>query len=302
MKKIKYKFGFVVLHYKNIEDTIECIDSLESQKNIEALIFIVDNFSNDGTKEQLENKYGEKENIFLISSKANLGFAKGNNLGISLARKKGCDFVCLINNDTLIKQEEFSDKCIEEWEKYNYSIGGPRIISTIDGLDQNPYMLNSHFVKSKKDAIRMYFVALVKYIFIKVGFNEWWNKKNIRGSITENLEKVVLDSYKKDFLLNGACLILSPTFFKKYNKLCDWTFMYEEETIIYFLSRRLGIKNMYFPNIEIYHKEQSSTKKSFGTEKKKLLFGYKEDLNSRKQLLKIVFRINDIEFLDSLMK
>ena len=91
-------------------------------------------------------------------------------------------------------------------------------------------------------------------------------------------------------------------FFEKYNKLCDLTFMYEEETILYFLSKQLNIKNMYLPDIEIYHKEQSSTKKSFGSEKKKLLFGYREDFNSRKQLLKIVFKINDIEFLESLMK
>lgn len=302
MKKIRYRLGFVVLHYKNIEDTIECVESLKNQKKVDTYIFIVDNFSNDGTMEQLQSKYKEEDKIFLISSIRNLGFAKGNNLGISLARQKGCDFICLVNNDTLIEQVDFASKCIEEWEQYDYSIAGPRIISTIDSLDQNPYMLHSHFVKSKKDAIRMYFVGLIKYMFIKIGFNEWWNKNDIRSSITDNLEKTILDSKEKDFLLNGACLILSPTFFRKYNKLCDWTFMYEEETIIYFLSRRLGIKNMYLPSIEIYHKEQSSTKKSFGSERKKLLFGYREDLKSRKQLLKIVLKINNVEFLNNLMK
>lgn len=302
MKKREYKFGFVVLHYKNIEDTVECVESLKYTNDLDTLIFIVDNFSNDGTKEQLESKYRESKNIFITSNASNLGFAKGNNVGISLAKEHGCDFVCLINNDTLIKQNGFVLKCIENWNKYNYSIAGPRIISTIDGFDQNPYMLHSHFVKSKKDAIRMYIVGLVKYSFVRLGFKEWWNKEGIRESVTENLEGKLLNSEKQDFLLNGACIILSPTFFEKYNKLCDLTFMYEEETILYFLSKQLNIKNMYLPDIEIYHKEQSSTKKSFGSEKKKLLFGYREDFKSRKQLLKIVFKINDTEFLENLIK
>ena len=56
MKKREYKFGFVVLHYKNIEDTIECIKSLKYTNDLDTLIFIVDNFQNDGTKEQLESK------------------------------------------------------------------------------------------------------------------------------------------------------------------------------------------------------------------------------------------------------
>lgn len=302
MKNIKYKFGFVVLHYKNIEDTIECVDSLVYKVNYNKLIFIVDNFSNDGTKELLENKYKENKNIFIISNTSNLGFAKGNNIGIKVAKEKGCDFVCLINNDTIIKQDDFILKCIENWYEYNYSIGGPRIISTIDGFDQNPYMLHSHFVKSRKDAVRMYVVGLAKYVFIRLGFKEWWNKEGTRENITENLEKRLLNSENNDFLLNGACIILSPTFFEKYNKLCDLTFMYEEETILYFLSKQLNIKNMYLPNLEIYHKEQSSTKKSFGSERKKLLFGYREDFNSRKKLLKIVFKKNDKEFLEGLIK
>ena len=47
----KKEFSFIILHYKNINDTLECIKSIKRiKKNEEASIVIVDN-----------NKLNEKE-------------------------------------------------------------------------------------------------------------------------------------------------------------------------------------------------------------------------------------------------
>ena len=76
--------SFVILHYKNIQDTLECIASIKKQQNKDYSIIVVDN----GTLTKNELKQLKKETSDIICNQENLGFAKGNNLGCSYARKK----------------------------------------------------------------------------------------------------------------------------------------------------------------------------------------------------------------------
>ena len=68
--------GFVVLHYKNIDDTIECIKSVLSLKG-EKEIVVVDNNTLTNNDESRLKKFG----INLIKLDENMGFAKANNIG-----------------------------------------------------------------------------------------------------------------------------------------------------------------------------------------------------------------------------
>lgn len=279
-----YKFGFVVLHYKTFMDTIDCVNSLvDLDGNIE--IIIVDNYSNNGSIEKVCEKFENYNNVHFIYNNENLGFAKGNNEGIKYGISIGCDFICAINNDTIIKQIDFVEKTIEDWKKKQYSISGPRIISTVDGFEQNPFMVSKHYIKGIKDSVRLFLIGLIKYIFVVLKIPMFWESN--KHGFTEGLENQYLLSNKKDFLLNGACLIFSPTYFSEFNKMYDATFMYEEETIIYYLANKLGFLFTYNPDITIYHKEQSSTNYSIKRPRERLLFGYREDLKSRLIVLKL---------------
>ena len=60
-------------------------------------IIFVDNASNDDSIEYLNNNYASLENLVIVKSEKNLGFAGGNNLGVSKA--KG-EYIVLLNNDT----------------------------------------------------------------------------------------------------------------------------------------------------------------------------------------------------------
>lgn len=295
------KFGFVILHYKTLNDTLECMESLKKLDKIDdSMIYVVDNFSNDESSKKLSTICSKNKNIVFIKSFKNLGFAKGNNLGIKAARNDGCDFIALINNDVIIKQKDFIKQIMDTWKDYRFSIGGPRIISTIDGLDQNPFMVPRHFIKNKKMAFKLYLLGFLKYLFVKLRFPLFWEKN--RRSYNGGMAEKRLNSDTSDFLLNGAGIILTPTYFEKYDKLCDVTFMYEEETIIYILSRLLNYKVEYIPNAVIYHKEQSSTKSALGKGREKILFGYREDLRSRYQVLKLMMHENNKKYLKNTVK
>lgn len=151
-------FSFVILHYQTIEDTIECVESILHNVKFEQInIVIVDNGSPNKTGKLLAEKYQRTENVYCIESKINLGFAKGNNLGFSYAKYElKSDFICLLNNDTIIKQPDFIDKIIAKYQESSFHVMGPDIISTMDGKHQNPEIENVVDINSAKRKIKHY--------------------------------------------------------------------------------------------------------------------------------------------------
>ena len=87
----------IIVHYKTLSLTIDCIHSLiEKSKNISYEVIVVDNASNDGSAEELQKKF---PHIRVIINSENLGFGRANNIGIKAAQG---DFLFLLNSDTVI--------------------------------------------------------------------------------------------------------------------------------------------------------------------------------------------------------
>ena len=79
-----------------------CIKSIqEYTTGLDYEIIVVDNGSSDGSQPMLRREFPE---VKLIETGENLGFAKGNNIGIRAA--KG-DFILILNSDTYILENAF---------------------------------------------------------------------------------------------------------------------------------------------------------------------------------------------------
>lgn len=87
----------VIVHYGNIQTTVQCINTLQRNEKYLKKVVIVNN-TLDAIK-----KYIPKD-IVVINNKRNVGFAKGVNIGIQYSLQKKADAVCLLNNDTIIQQ------------------------------------------------------------------------------------------------------------------------------------------------------------------------------------------------------
>jgi len=87
--------SIIILNYNNINDTIECLDSLKSTTYPSYEIIVVDNGSTDTSVQAL----GKRTDIKLIEKHKNYGFTGGCNIGIKEA--KG-ELICLLNNDTVV--------------------------------------------------------------------------------------------------------------------------------------------------------------------------------------------------------
>lgn len=90
----------IVLNWKNFVDTRRCLDSLERSAYPDLQIIVVDNSSQDGSAERLQEEFPHLS--FLVNS-TNVGFARGCNVGIREALKDPeCAYVLLLNNDATI--------------------------------------------------------------------------------------------------------------------------------------------------------------------------------------------------------
>ncbi len=92
------KTSIIILTYNKLKYTKRCIESIRTNTKKDCYeIIVVDNCSNDGTREWLK----KQNDIITIFNNENLGFPKGCNQGMKLS--KG-DNVLLLNNDTVVTE------------------------------------------------------------------------------------------------------------------------------------------------------------------------------------------------------
>ncbi|WKY44803.1 glycosyltransferase family 2 protein [Eubacteriaceae bacterium ES2] len=91
--------SIIIVHYKTLELTSDCIDSIlkSNLKNIETEIICIDNASNDGSIEEIKETFPQ---ITVIENTDNLGFSKANNQGIKASSGQ---YILLLNSDTIVE-------------------------------------------------------------------------------------------------------------------------------------------------------------------------------------------------------
>lgn len=248
--------SFVILHYKNINDTIECIESIKKLDRQEDLsIVVVDNNSlNDLELEELK-KYTDD----VILSEYNLGVSKAYNLGSKYAIKKyNPEFLCVLNNDILINQSNFIELIEETYKEYKFDALGPKIICPGDSVNPFPVFDSLERVNSRIERnnrlINIYSNSFKSFIF-EVGLKV----KSIfkKSKKLENGKQLV-----SGCALHGCFIIFSKKYYKKYNDvMLPDTFLFHEEEFLYFRFKKNNLVSIYNPKLEIVHKEGQALKK-----------------------------------------
>ena len=279
------KIGFVILHYYTQKDTISCVESIQTKMKKENYeIVIIDNGSKNESGKLLKKKYENEDKIHVLIQKENLGFAKGNNIGFKYAKEQlKCNYIVLLNNDTCILQEEFFDLIKEEYNKSGFAVLGPKIYLLKNQI--NPVNLNSLSIQRIKkelrsDSLNLFFSYMGLYPLYTN--TKKWIKKLLKKNIVQNLADV--NTYYKNIILHGCCLIFSPIYVEKFNGLDERTFLYHEEELLFYRLQKNKMISVYNPKIEIFHAEDSATNAITVTDRKKRIFVYKNKIKSGKIL------------------
>jgi GT2 family glycosyltransferase len=93
MKNSDPVVSVIVVTWNAMRYVEECLESLQRDHELSIEIIVVDNASTDQTPQLIAQKFPQ---VMLIRNQENLGFAKGNNIGIAHSRGK---YLFLINSD-----------------------------------------------------------------------------------------------------------------------------------------------------------------------------------------------------------
>ena len=106
----------VVINTFNSEDKIyNCLDSIRN----DVKVIVVENSNNLNFKNEIQNKY---TNVECILAGQNLGYAKGNNLGLSKVESK---YALILNPDAVLKNDTLNNFLITANNFSDFSILGP---------------------------------------------------------------------------------------------------------------------------------------------------------------------------------
>lgn len=96
------KVAAVVVTYNRKELLKECIEALKAS-TCSVDVIIVDNNSTDGTKEYIADLIGK--DVIYKRLKKNLGGAGGFSAGMKYAVKKGYEYIWIMDDDTIVKED-----------------------------------------------------------------------------------------------------------------------------------------------------------------------------------------------------
>lgn len=275
--------SFVILNYKTYQESIACAESiLSTQSYPDIQIVIVDNGSKNGSVEKLEEHFERETRVHVVASEENLGFAKGNNLGIAYAREHFVpDFVVAANSDIIFEQTDYCEKLVEVYDRTAYAILGGDIVDASRTQHFNPvakervytipYMRKQILVSEGKS----WMFRLIKFLHLKKavaghygivtneeGADVRDSSKNLTTREVEG-KSVAADSCVAEeiegVLLHGCCMVFSKDFLQEFEGFWPETFLYAEEEIVYYLAMKKGMRVLYTPEVICMHKEAVTT-------------------------------------------
>jgi len=105
----------VITSFKSNDKINSCLDSIDSK----AKVVIVENSSSQKFKESVEKNY---QNVECIIPNENLGYARGNNLGLSKVDTK---YALVLNPDTVLQSKALENFLITASQHPDFSLIGP---------------------------------------------------------------------------------------------------------------------------------------------------------------------------------
>jgi len=234
------KISIIIVNYNVRYFLQQCLQSVKKAiEGVDAEIFVVDNISEDGSVEMVQELFPE---VKLIANSENVGFSKANNQAIRLA--KG-EYILLLNPDTIVEEDTIKKVCA--FMDAHNDAGGLGV-HMIDG--------KGNFLPESKRGLPTPLVAFYK-IF---GLSNLFPKSKKFGKY--HLGFLDKDKTHEVDVLSGAFMLLRKSTLDKVGLLDEDYFMYGEDIDLSYRITEGGYKNYYFPDTHIIHYKGESTKKS----------------------------------------
>lgn len=260
------KIFIIIVNYHGEKDTRELLESLKNVYHVDfefEVVVINNDFRRGG--EYREGRETLPYGLKIINNEKNVGFAKANNQGIEYAMKNNADYICLLNNDTIV------DPCfITELMKTAENNPHAGIISPKIYFYAGHEFHRERYQEEDRG----------KVIWYAGGVFDW---KNVYGS-HRGVDEIDAGQYDKlqvtDFA-TGCCFFIKQEVVMKIGRLDEKYFAYLEDVDYCVRAKRFGYEIYYQPQAVIWHKNASSSGGPgsklhfFLQERNRLIFGFR---------------------------
>lgn len=222
----------VILNWNGLADTIECIQSCLQLNDHHHTLLVVDNGSTDGSAARLRELFPDLQ---IIETGANLGYAGGNNIGITMALAHGAEFIWLLNNDTSVDPAALKELVGVLRTRLQAGIAGSKILYS-----------------SQPDVLW----------FAGGEVSSCWGYARHRG-----LNKPDIDQYNSiepcEFA-TGCSLLIRSSVVRQIGLIPEQYFLYWEDVDWNTRAAKAGWEVLYVPSSRVWHKVSNSSKDSRG--------------------------------------
>lgn len=222
------KIGVVTVTYNSQSVLQDFFDSLAGQSYRNFVVYLVDNASRDNSVRMAQER--EDIPIVVIASDNNCGVAEGNNLGIRAALEGGCDYILLLNNDTIFPSD---------------LLGNLRA-----GLDRH----NCDMTTAK-----MYFHDKPDIIWSAGGYFEPWLVYQTRHHGIFRKDVGQYDRARRVTYTPTCCLLARRHVFDRVGLMDDRYFVYCDDVDFLYRCLKDKLTLWYLPTARLWHKVSSLT-------------------------------------------
>ncbi|WP_163323678.1 glycosyltransferase [Draconibacterium mangrovi] len=228
----------LILNYNSWKATVGYIRQLKQQQGIQLSILVVDNCSTDNSYNALVQHLQDEEQVEIIQSEYNGGYAYGNNFGLKYLQKKIQEntFVVISNNDISID----NPKLLQQLVNYYKQCNDIAFISPLMHMDGQP---------ARNAAWKI--PGLTYDISTVVGFNRAKANEAVYYDLPLQQELMPVDC------LTGSFFMGKLETFAQLNYFDERTFLYEEERILGLKVKKAGLKNYLALQLKFYHEHSA---------------------------------------------
>lgn len=216
MQNFNSLISIIILNYNSGDLLTKSVNSILQSNYKKFEIIVVDNKSTDYSHIRCKDKFPE---IILIENKKNLGYGKGNNVGI---KNSHGDFIVILNPDTEVSSA-WINGLISAYQKYGPALYQPKILSLHD----------KKIINSTGNMIQLFGIGYSRGNG-EIDSGQYDNKLEINNP-------------------SGACIFTSKEIMLKIGLFDNFIFAYHDDQYLGWRASQLGIKSYYVPSSVIYH-------------------------------------------------
>jgi len=212
----KIQISIIIPNFNGKQFLKECLNSIKKQNFSHYEVIIVDNGSNDGSVEYLNENYDE---FTLIQNQENLGFATAVNQGI---KASNAEYVFLLNNDTELEVE-----CVS------------KLLNCIDN-DENIFGVSSKMIQNQDRNL----------------IDDAGDEYTILGytkKVGNNRSKELYKNKREIFSACAGAALYRRNIFDIIGYFDENFFAYMDDVDISYRARIYGFKCVYCPEAVVYH-------------------------------------------------